>query len=257
MVKIKKGKFFNQKKWYSINNAVRRLSDFFDDELTENDILSLVKEGSIPLSWYPPHLYGEPCLDLEKNMFDSKNVCKFESSVQLEIKRSPELKRYIHWLVDDGVVESEFDEPMPFSSSFQLLVANENGDLYRALLPRVESQLQGMPNSFQKKFDKSIFGVVCFFPSISQLGFTKENIEKFIDIQKNEKLDPRYEDNLLRIILGLSQKHYKYDPNSKSNTAASNISGMLLLDYGINVGVRTIRERLREASELPKQEMEK
>lgn len=52
-------KLYKLKKWFSLEDAAKRLSSGLGESVTTADVLQLVVEGHIPLSWYARHVPAE------------------------------------------------------------------------------------------------------------------------------------------------------------------------------------------------------
>lgn len=47
-------KLYKLKEWFSLEDAAKRLSSELGGTVSTDDVLQLIIEGHLPLSWYPP-----------------------------------------------------------------------------------------------------------------------------------------------------------------------------------------------------------
>lgn len=65
-------------------------------------------------------------------------------------------------------------------------------------------------------------------------------------LKAGDEMNPRKEDTLYKLIIGMAQKGYRYDPNAQKNSAVDDIFRDLEL-LGIGLGETTIRKHLNAA----------
>jgi hypothetical protein len=91
--------------------------------------------------------------------------------------------------------------------------------------------------------------------------FIKWGIEVGIDVPEELAITPpipaeviptKVRDSMLRLILGMAMKKYKFDPNKKMNSATKEIADDLA-EYGLGLDEDTVRKYLKEARDLSSQ----
>ncbi|MCH2547806.1 MAG: hypothetical protein MK052_09395 [Alphaproteobacteria bacterium] len=68
-------------------------------------------------------------------------------------------------------------------------------------------------------------------------------------VDSTEEINPRVEETLLKIVIGMAVKHYNYDPTAQKSEVAKKIESTLDV-YGLNVTDETIRKYLKKAASI-------
>lgn len=217
----------------------------------------MVRDKQVSLYLYSPKYCGEICVEKGNGLYEYEGIYKLGFPVKLELAKSPELENYIFELANEGTIHDEWDMPRPISKQFQVLVTDENLQLYRLLFGGTsetpyETLLE--TNSITNRND---FTPVCFFPPLDFLGFTSDELNQFEKLNKpTPKEDSRQINNLLRVFLGFASRYNKYGTEEQSGAVYNDIQDMLARE-GVVFDIKTIKKWLEKASELSIQKEKK
>lgn len=249
-------KISSLKTWYSIEEASIRVSKNLNQEISENDLLRLVLENKISIFLHGGKYLCEPCEKIDSSMsalghnrnnisFNGQIVYFIREHLKLEIHENLEYVDYINSIISTSPTLVKMCNP--------LFISNFDGDLFIIIEKKslgLEEYMHGIPN---KTFDKKDCLPRRTFPEISNLGFTRKELDKFeINNAIEKPEDQRQINNLLRTVYGFAKHFYKYDPKSVSTKVYKDISDML---DGRNIiyDEVTIEKWLIAASKLSKQ----
>lgn len=98
-----KSRLYKLKDWYSLQDATKRVSLTFGEEITENDLLQLVVENTIRLSWY---IRGRPARRLASTEAtpphpDQETISELEGPHHFETKEASHTRDWIMSLITD------------------------------------------------------------------------------------------------------------------------------------------------------------
>ena len=266
------GKLFKLKSWLTLPEAQKHLTTIFGEEVSEADILRLALDSKLKLSViFPSGVFASYC----KPIYDEATVeyCEVPSLDGTAMLRLP-VGGEIHYAPDgrmlqvqEKIIELEDDWPYDL-----LMMGGERGDIgfmYWELagVPREETtnldgtfvidgqnvfQLKGMlPH---KKGEQAAFYPLGGLPGGSAI-VVKPNalldLEKSIEentAKEDKPLTTRERDNLLKLVIGMAIKGYRYNPSAaKSSTPKEIVEDLTSL--GMNLSDDTVRKYLREAAD--------
>jgi len=260
-------KLYKLKQWYSLQDAAERLSLTLGENVSIQDVIQLAIEGHIKISWYMRHVTAQEVV------YDTREITiagwindEPEQKILCENFYSKE-NEYVdvldgphHLLLENCAALSDYLLAHITKTGGELLtldgyfVQGENNKIWRIVEQFEHKYLDQMgwnknPNIYcAKKYFPS-----AKWPEISELGFTKDDIELFEkSLQSKSKelneLDLRERNTVLKIIIGMAIKGYSFNPNKKRNPTAKEITSDISL-LGLSIDEDTVRRWLKEACE--------
>lgn len=274
-------KLFSLKKWISLTDAAVRLSSSFDEEVSEGDIVQLALDGRLLLSLRlrASHLYALRWHIRRKDeiKYEDKNVeypsycaeaqpkesvssvrvpiggevryssefCKDDEVLQLgilavafdrlgegrdivDLPITIEARDFLFWCLDVFSGDSDASD----CNIDKLIIQEESGHLWQI-------------ESYEDRLLCDIELVVKTKALIAlEQSFNDE--PKAEDLKTKDEMNPRKEETLYRLILGMAQGGYGYNPDAKKNDVIGEIQRDLD-ELGLGLGERTIRNHLNAA----------
>lgn len=265
-------KIYKLKKWYSLEDAAERLTLTLSEEVSVNDVLNLAIEGHIKLSWYMRLVYVQEVEYREKTI----NIRNFETRLvepiivkdwfTVESNRgitrfygAYHLPRELCGVVYDYLLAQITVSGGDLISLNGFFVQDNSGRTWRVMERFDDEYIK----TLKKDGVKDYYNEENYFPSgewpnTSELGFTKEDIENFesyVQEKKPKELSTTERQTLYKIIIGMAKDGYGYDHNASRSPVPKQIQDALD-EFGISVSDDTIRQKLKDASELLPQNLE-
>lgn len=274
-------KIYKLKQWYSVDDAANRLSLTLGEEVSTAEMLELALDGQISLFWYMRHvsvqevefqtrsimmpldietMFGQELNDQNSSMIQYASFFPFEDRTHVSILDGP------HRLMLEvcGALEDYF----------RAYLTNTGGDLISIDGFFVEDDKERtfqIMESFGGPYLKKMYpdervnfsDVRGFYPSanwpeMSEIGFTKSEIEKFeSELQDKEEkaVSSRERHTLYKMLIAMAKDGYGYDHVASKSPFPKELEG-ILDRLGLPVSDDTIRNKLKEASELLDQNLD-
>jgi hypothetical protein len=179
---------YNLKDWFSLPDAAKRISLGIDEQVSQDDLIQLILEGHLPLSWYIRHhrakrvapftsLFGEgfpPYLD---EIYSCKAVGN----------RGLRSVEWQHYPIDDYDVIHHLDGPY----RLELELCEALKDWVHSMLTNTHGKLITIMGFYVSDQENTIWQIMeyspresrCYasvkFPSLSELIIQREDIEAF------------------------------------------------------------------------------
>lgn len=267
-------KIYKLKEWYSLKDAANRLTLTLGEDVSSFDVLELALEGNIALFWYVRHVAAQEVV------FEIKSV---KSIAELVGKPMGENFGIIDGIDVSGYYPIEIEPHVSMLEGPYRLMIEENGalaDYYRSHLTDTGGELISVdgfyvqdssdkiwqilepfggsymektsPNERLHFHDKRRFYPSGEWPSISEIGFTKHEIEKFEnELQSKEvkAVSSRERQTLKKILIAMAMDGYGYDPAAARSPFPKELEG-IMDRMGLSVSDDTIRAKLKKAAEL-------
>lgn len=265
-------KIYKLKQWYSLSDAAKRLTQTLSESVEELDVLELAIEGHIQLHWYMRYV---PSVEVE---FKKKQIqpLKIKNSKFLG-KSGKDIKFFV-----DGYSKVNPSKKITYLDGAHMLLLDKCSaltDYLRSYLTGTGGQLISINGYYIEDFEGRTWNVLehyevshakelenadihdyydlqNYFPSskwpeFSELGFTKTEIEKFeagLNDPVIREINTRERTTLLKMIAGMANDGYGYDPSASRSPFPKELEG-ILDSLGMPVSDDTIRRWLKEASE--------
>ncbi len=281
-------KLYKLKNWYSLEDAAKRLTVTLEEDFSVNELLRMVIEGHVPLSWYMRHIPAREMAPYTKiwNWDKASQVLKKISGIIEEhepdkFQVSPSLaaqSKEVDYL--NGIYRLDLEMSGAIKDWILSLVTNTGGKLIGLdgyFVRDSEGSLWQVLEQFSRKeqnvereacnlpplpidLSKSPFHQDNYYPSdgcpdVEDLGITRHDLEAFeaslIDApsQKERLLKTNERNTLYKLIIGMAVENYRYNPNLLKSSAVTNIASALQR-ANVPLSDDTIRNKLREAAEL-------
>lgn len=265
-------KLYKLKKWYSVEDAAKRLSLTLGEPIEVQDVRQLMGDGHIAAYWnisnraareVAPasilHSAGDPLFDLSKGLGSIPDSCELFVTERLEPQEpyvraieglfkidSETVGAARHWL--KALAEGKESE---YTSLDGTILIGENGKLWQLMEHYSNNgyakdfQPQkpwGNPANFYPTFD---------LPEVEEIVISKAELEnfeaQFVETPEVEKpLSTSERNSLLKIVLGMAMAGYSYDPAAARSPVTKEIETDLTT-RGMRVTDDTIRAYLKEA----------
>jgi|TARA_B100001964_G_C14166982_1_gene569582 hypothetical protein len=163
-------KNYKAKSWFSLEDAAARLSSGLGEEITVQNVLELVIEGHLPISWYARQAFAQVVVSAEEGwrvLDEADPIRQLDGPYRLALEHCGALKDWIHSslsqtggeLASDGFFVSDAEEQI-----LQIMAYYE-GQRYR-----VKNQWSRMEGSYRPSMK---------FPHESELVIQREDIDTF------------------------------------------------------------------------------
>lgn len=267
-------KIYKLKQWYSLADAARRLSLTLGEEVTSDEILELALEGNIALFWYVRHVAAQEVV-LEVRTLES--LLSLNPGVENDNLVSNEpIEIYDYFPVENQPYVSILEGPHrllineigALEDYLRAHLTNTGGDLisldgflvqdksekiWTILRPFESSDMEKIGHTERLHLhDKRRFYPSNEWPNISEIGFTKTELEKFEnDLQnnKNNEIGTRERQTLYKLLIAMATDAYGYRPDELRSPFPKELEG-ILDRMGLSVSDDTIRAKLKDAAEL-------
>jgi hypothetical protein len=265
-------KLYKLKKWYSIEDAAKRLSVTLGEPVEIQDVRQLMGDGHIAAYWNISsrparevalatifHSEGDPLFDLTKSLGSLSDGCERFMTEKLEPQQpyvqpieglfkidSEAIGAARHWL--QAIAQGKESENTSLDGA---VVIGEDGKQWQLMEHYSDNEYAknfvpttpwGNPDNFYPTFD---------LPDVADIVISKAELEnfeaQFIEAPEAEKpLSTSERNSLLKIILGMAMAGYKYDPAASRSSVTKEIETDLTT-MGMRVTDDTIRGYLKEA----------
>jgi hypothetical protein len=231
-------KLYKLKHWYSLEDTAERLTLTLSETVNVKDVLQLAVEGHLKLSWYMRHVaaiqveYGERTIQPMPKFSEQKKPIVLLGFHEVKGQESVTmLNGPHHVLLDHCGALSDYLLAHITNTGGELLsldgyyVQDNEGVTWNIMECFDDAFLKDRdPEKKRKLYDAANYFPSGVWPEISELGFTKKDLETFENkfLQKEEKeISPREKTTYLNIIgalLGiLLGKSSNGNPYSKFN----------------------------------------
>ena len=260
-------KIYKLKEWYSLEDAAERLTLTLGENVHVKDVLQLAIEGHLRLSWYMRHVaaiqveYGEKVIPPMLKVFPEQkepiisigfHAVKGQESVAM-------LSGSHHVLLEHCGALSDYLLAHITNTGGELLsldgyyVQDSEGVSWKIMEHFDDESLKHIdPEKKLKAYDVGKYFPSGEWPEISELGFTKSDLEAFensLQPKEGKQVSTRERQTLYKMIIGMAKDGYGYDPAASRSPFPKELEG-ILDRLGISVSDDTLREKLKEASEL-------
>ncbi|NVO57205.1 hypothetical protein HW561_15535 [Rhodobacteraceae bacterium B1Z28] len=269
-------KIYKLKQWYSIEDAASRLSLTLGEDVNSAEILELALDGHICLHWFMRYVSAQEVEfqirsiwvspDEDKELFglavEGKDAVeiKFSNFFPLESRTSVSVLDGPHRLRLDlcGALEDYLRARLTntggeLTSLDGFFVEDDNGRVFQVLEAFGGSYLKNMyPEERVKFHDVRGYFPSVDWPAFTELGFTKQEIESFEStLQNNEEkvVASRERHTLYKMLIAMAVDGYGFDSSALKSPFPKDLEG-ILDRLGLPVSDDTIRQKLKEASEL-------
>lgn len=260
-------KLYKLKEWFSLQDAAERLTLTLGEDVSVKDVIQLAIENHIKLSWHMRHVTAEEVKyderrEIKANLLDKNSKETFLAQGFFSVGNE-----YVDVL--DGPHHVLLEHCSALSDYLLAHITGTGGDLLSIdgyYVQGRDDRVWRIAERFDDEYlthmgyDKSlkIYDARKYFPSgkwpeISELGFTKADMETFEQsLQSKTKADNelsvKERNTVLKIIIGMAIKGYSYNPNKKRNPTAKEITSDLDL-LGLPIDEDTVRRWLKDATE--------
>lgn len=262
------------KSWYSLADAAKRLTLSLGEEISSSDMIELALEGQIELFWHLRHV------DAQEVEFGMRKLRVPETEEWEFGSKLSDLNSKIVEIPGIYPVEGQPEVTKLFGPHRLLLKACPAlADHFRSYLTGTASDLTSLDGFYIQDSDKKVWQTLemfdgddiekwygpdiglfdrrRFFPSVnwpevSEVGFTREEIELFeasLNANASGEVQNRERGTLLKLIIGMAVDGYGYKPSSAKSPFPKELEG-ILDRLGISVSNDTIRSKLKEAAQL-------
>lgn len=267
-------KIYKLKQWYSLEDAANRLSLTLGEDISPIDVLGLALEGNIALYWYVRHVAAQEVVFEVKSL---KNIAelvgkpmgedfgitdKIDVSGYYPIEIQPHvsmLEGPYRLMIEINGALADYYRSHLTETGGELLsvdgfyVQDSSDKIWQVLEPFPGSYIDTTsPNKRLHIYDKRRFYPSGEWPNISEIGFTKREIEIFEnELQSNEvkAVSSRERQTLNKILIAMATDGYGYDPDAARSPFPKELEG-ILDRMGLSVSDDTIRAKLKDAAEL-------
>lgn len=267
-------KLYKLKDWYTVEGAAARLSATIGETVTSGDVVQLMIQEKIPVSWLLQHQPAVPVAPAQTLYIPG--TVHFEIFEKLTGQQFPGTVRYIRgdvgWHAQsdrieylDGVHTLNLSEggAKDFLTSWMTgaggelygldgtIVVDGGGTSYQLLEHYTKEQMEHWKNKPDHYSVESCFPS-SRLPEKSQAVVTREHLERFesslVD-SKERELGTRERETLYKIIIGMAVRGYSHNPGAQRSNAIADIARDLE-HVGVPVSDDTVRKYIKEAAEL-------
>ena len=278
-------KIYKLKKWYSIEDAANRLSLTLSENVSVKDVIEFALDDHINLFWYMRHV---PAIEVELK----KNEIPFltEKIRRQSLKQAgidPETSDINTFItlnyypknpngrieILEGAHQLRLHECDALSDYLRSFLTNTGGELLsldgfqvqddKGVIWAIRERFEDHVLTSQENWNEENLGPYspmsahnyfpsADFPSFSELGFTKSELETFersIQGKQPHEVSNREQKTTFKIILGMAMEQYGYDPKALRNDAARIIADDLR-EQGITLDEDTVRKYLKMAKNV-------
>lgn len=220
------------KPWFTIEEAREYISTQLSSEFTRKDLLHLVMNQEIKISWYSMKLFVTKCTSkeffkpsesLKKTKFKGWTSYPFfddsafllDPPCNLNIEQNGELREFICWLINPNTIR-------PLSSG-DLFVNDEEGILCKVLIESVEGMHGNMKRIPDLKQYRKYLIDRRTYPDENELGFTLSDLKEFVptaktSIEEGQPSNTKEKESIYKLIQLLLLHGYDYNPSPVSKT---------------------------------------
>jgi len=272
-------KIYKLKNWYSIEDAAKRLSLTLGEDVNAAEVLELALDGQIRLFWFMRHIpaqevepqirsmripsdgkksIGRKLTEQNSELVEYAGLFPFEDRTHVAILDGPRrlmfelcgalLEHYRSYLTKSGGDLTSLDG---------FFVQDDAGKIFQVLDEFSTSDIKSMFKDKRLAFhDVRRYYPSVDWPSISEIGFTKGEIERFeheLQGADDKTVSSRERNTLYKMLIAMAKDGYGYDHNATKSPFPKELEG-ILDRLGLPVSDDTIRKKLREAAELLSQD---
>ncbi|MEX0306011.1 MAG: hypothetical protein AB3N12_01375 [Ruegeria sp.] len=269
-------KIYRLKHWYSIEDAASRLSLTLVEEVNSAEVLELALDGHIHLYWFMRHVSAQEVVNQTRSVWVSPDKDNKVFGFAAEGQDTVEIKFSDFFPLEGRTSISVLDGP----HRLRLDLCGALADYLRAFLTKTGGELTSIDGFFVEDDKGCVFQVLEAFggsylkemypeervsfhdvrgyypsvdwPAFSELGFTKHELESFESaLQNNDEkvVASRERQTLYKLLIAMAVDGYGYDLTASRSPFTKELEG-ILDRLGLPVSDDTIRQKLKEASEL-------